>query len=435
MPDQHIADIIRVDGIDRKGFGIIAKLVMLDRELSIGAKAVYAYFCSYANGTAAFPRREKILSDLGIGIYAYYRCLRELTSNDYISIKRGASYPFPNTYTIISRPKKLAEKVTEHTEKQLLNGSEDQLIVKGIKSLGYGNIPKAVMIDPRLGYKAKALYAYFCSFAGAGSSAFPKRADIMHHLQISINPFQKYIHELIKYNYITVEQQKEKGRFSRNIYYLNEFPDEERGKEEMACRAALQKRKTAQAKKNQEQRKQGEVRPKCFKKLPKIETQKPVKAVVFGLSDRENQFSMPVEKVKKAVNLQPGEAMSQIEKLENEWESYAQIIKENIDYDVLIERYPGNKGLTDVIYNYILDSVMANTPIIRVNKQNVPQKIVKARFLKLNYENIEYVINQITRTETEIKNFRSYILSALYNSQTVDAYWQNQVNSDRRKRE
>ncbi len=434
MPEQQIADIIRVEGIDRKGFGIIAKLVMLDTELSIGAKAVYAYFCSYANGSSAFPRREKILSDLGIGIYAYYRCLRELTSNDYISIKRGTVYPFPNTYTIISRPKKLTQKIKDYTEKQLPNGTEDQLVVKGIRSLGYGNIPKAVMIDPRLGYKAKALYAYFCSFAGAGSSAFPKRADILYHLQISINPFQKYIHELIKYNYITVEQQKEKGRFSRNIYYLNEFPDEERGKEEMACRVAVQTQKAVRAQQNKEHREQEKLCVKRINESKKVESLKNVKAIVRDSEDMESQSSVSIEKEKRAVKQQPSQSLP-IEKIQQEWEIYAQIIKENIEYDVLIERYPENKGLTEIVYNYILDSVMADTPTIRINRQNILQKIVKAKFLKLNYENIEYVINQITRTETEIKNFRSYILSALYNSSTVDIYWQNRVNFDRKKNE
>lgn len=428
--DRQIADIIRLEGIDRKGFGIIAKLVMTDTELSVGAKAVYAYFCSYANGSSAFPRRHKILSDLGMGIYAYYRCLKELTANDYISIKRGTVYPFPNTYTIVARPKKLAQKINEHHIAQLADGTADQLIVNGIKSLGYGNIPKAVMIDPRLSYKAKAMYAYFCSFAGAGSTAFPKREDILYHLQISINPFQKYIHELIQYNYISVEQQKEKGRFSRNIYYLNEFPDEERGKEEMACRAALQKQKAIRL---QENRAQEEC--DCKKRKNTVKAVLPVQkeAQTKDLSTAKVQVSVPAEEPKKAAKQQSYTGMSEIEKQEKEWETYGRIIKENIEYDVLIDRFPEHKGLTEIIYNYILDIVMDNTPTIRINKQNILQKIVKAKFLKLNYENIEYVIQQISKTETEIKNFRSYILSALYNSQTVDAYWQNRFNVDNKK--
>ncbi len=54
-----------------------------------------------------------------------------------------------------------------------------------MKSLGYGTIAKAVMLDARLTLKSKGIYAYFCSFAGSGNSAFPKLKNILYHLQIS----------------------------------------------------------------------------------------------------------------------------------------------------------------------------------------------------------------------------------------------------------
>lgn len=60
---KEIADLIMIEGVDCKGFGVIPKIVTTDTNLSIGAKALYAYLCSYAgNGTTAFPRRDKILA-------------------------------------------------------------------------------------------------------------------------------------------------------------------------------------------------------------------------------------------------------------------------------------------------------------------------------------------------------------------------------------
>ena len=53
---------------------------------------------------------------------------------------------------------------------------EDQLLVEGINCMGYGIIPKYVMLDPDLTIEAKAIYAYFCSFAGSGNTAFPSRS-------------------------------------------------------------------------------------------------------------------------------------------------------------------------------------------------------------------------------------------------------------------
>lgn len=42
--DWMMEDKIRSIGINQKGYGNIPKMVMLDQELDIKAKAVYAYF-------------------------------------------------------------------------------------------------------------------------------------------------------------------------------------------------------------------------------------------------------------------------------------------------------------------------------------------------------------------------------------------------------
>jgi hypothetical protein len=39
-----------------------------------------------------------------------------------------------------------------------------------IFELGYGQIPKKVMMDKRLSVEAKAIYAYFCSYCGGGNT-------------------------------------------------------------------------------------------------------------------------------------------------------------------------------------------------------------------------------------------------------------------------
>ncbi len=55
-------DVLKVDGINSKGFGIVPVLVMQDTRLTIEAKAIYAYFASLSGGGAAtFPDIETIL--------------------------------------------------------------------------------------------------------------------------------------------------------------------------------------------------------------------------------------------------------------------------------------------------------------------------------------------------------------------------------------
>ena len=98
---------------------------------------------------------------------------------------------------------------------------ENKLEVQGINSKGFGTISKLVMQDRNLGCIAKALYAYFCSFAGGGSSCFPTRKKICFDLDISTDTYTKYLHQLVDNGYIQVQQIKENGRFSHNIYTIN----------------------------------------------------------------------------------------------------------------------------------------------------------------------------------------------------------------------
>lgn len=104
----------------------------------------------------------------------------------------------------------------------------DILRVEGINCKGYGIIPKAVMLDQRLTIQAKAIYAYFRSFAGAGTVAFPSVSKICYDLGFKTkDTFYKHRKLLEKYGYIKVEQKRDKGKFTYNIYTLPEYPVEE----------------------------------------------------------------------------------------------------------------------------------------------------------------------------------------------------------------
>lgn len=97
---------------------------------------------------------------------------------------------------------------------------EDRLIGTKINKDGYGIIPKSVMQDRNLSISAKAVYAYFCSFAGQGDCCFPTRKKICVDLDISNDSLSKYLNQLVSEGYLTVEQGKENGRFSHNVYTL-----------------------------------------------------------------------------------------------------------------------------------------------------------------------------------------------------------------------
>lgn len=122
----------------------------------------------------------------------------------------------------MSNPKKFEEK-PEDTKHSL---AYSRIRFSGLKAAGFGMIPKAVMLDPRLPVKAKGVYAYFCSFTGSGNNAFPKKEKILFHLGITHNTYQKFYKLLVELNYITAVQRHIDGRLSVNDYYLIDTPDE-----------------------------------------------------------------------------------------------------------------------------------------------------------------------------------------------------------------
>ena len=105
---ENIQDILKVEGVNAKGYGIIGKLAMQDKRITIEAKAIYSYFRSFAGaGTTAFPGVKRIIDDLGISENRYYRHFKLLKQYDYIrvdQITQGSGKFSRNVYTLVENP-------------------------------------------------------------------------------------------------------------------------------------------------------------------------------------------------------------------------------------------------------------------------------------------------------------------------------------------
>ena len=81
-----------------KGYGMVSKLVMQDRRLTVEAKAIYAYICSYAgSGNIAFPSIKKLTSDLLMSEKRLLKHRKLLEKYGYIKITRNRN---SNTSTL-----------------------------------------------------------------------------------------------------------------------------------------------------------------------------------------------------------------------------------------------------------------------------------------------------------------------------------------------
>lgn len=86
MNTKDLTDILRVDGINSKGFGIVPVLVMQDTRLTIEAKAIYAYFASLSGGGAVkSPDIDTITTHLCISKNRYYKHLKLLKEYGYLN--------------------------------------------------------------------------------------------------------------------------------------------------------------------------------------------------------------------------------------------------------------------------------------------------------------------------------------------------------------
>jgi hypothetical protein len=104
-----VTDILRAEGVNVQGFGTIPKAVMKSREISLGAKALYAYIRSYCGGgESAWPGRDLIMADLGINSKTtYYKYLNELKEEDLIRVEQkvdeGGKFS-KNVFTVVEVP-------------------------------------------------------------------------------------------------------------------------------------------------------------------------------------------------------------------------------------------------------------------------------------------------------------------------------------------
>lgn len=95
--------------------------------------------------------------------------------------------------------------------------------------------------------------------------------------------------------------------------------------------------------------------------------------------------------------------------------AYAELVKKNIDFDVLLHTYSREQDLVEEIYQLILETVQTEKDMIRIAGEYYPAGFVKGKLLKLNYSHIEYVLECMDKNTTKVRNIKQYLLAALFN--------------------
>jgi hypothetical protein len=272
-----------------------------------------------------------------------------------------------------------------------MNEPNDFIQVQGINSLGFGIIPKLVMQDKRLTIQAKAIYSYFCSYAGAGRTAFPGREKIVSDLKISKDSYYKHFNLLKKYGYVQTVQEKSKdGTFRNNIYTLMETLPYPKNTDTVPCH-----------------------------KLPHTDLPDTVKQDTKNNSIKSNRFKNNIPSCQKEIDGQ-----LKIQRTIN-------LIHENIDYDSLKVAHADDLKLIDEFVSIILDALLSQSKTVRINGESKPRELVKSNLMKLTYADMEHVLSQFKAHGERIKKKQAYILSMLYHSpMELNTHISNAVHAD-----
>ena len=115
----------------------------------------------------------------------------------------------------------------------------------------------------------------------------------------------------------------------------------------------------------------------------------------------------------------------------DEISAYREIIKENIEYDILAVKLKQDIAMLDEIVDLLTETGMYAKRQRNHCRGRLPSAVVKSKLLKLNAEHIEYVIDCMKSNTTEVRNIKKYLLAALFNApSTMDSYYTARVNHD-----
>ena len=106
-----------------------------------------------------------------------------------------------------------------------------------------------------------------------------------------------------------------------------------------------------------------------------------------------------------------------------------QRIKENIDYDILKEKY--TDGMLDELISVMAEAICGKSETVRIGGNEFAREVVKSQLLKITDEHVEYVLDCIKKNTTKIRNIKAYMLTCIYSApQTISSYYTAEVNHD-----
>ena len=109
---------------------------------------------------------------------------------------------------------------------------------------------------------------------------------------------------------------------------------------------------------------------------------------------------------------------------------YRQQVKEKISFDYLMQLHPYNTDLGEIV-ELIVEVLCTQEEFMKIGKKQVYTALVQERMNQLDYTHIEYILDCMKGSPSNIRNIKAYLLESLFNAPvTISNYYRAKVNHD-----
>ena len=286
------------------------------------------------------------------------------------------------------------------------------------KEKGFVQISNSILSDPNISLKAKTVLAIMLSLPDNWDFSIE---GISGKCKESKDCIAKAINELIDTGYvIRTKTRGADGRITKWEYEVFEEPCKtiEQSNEE-PCGELPDTALSHQEKPEEDYPEQD------FPELdnPSVETKDTYNTIINKKENNNILFSNiksnPIQSKHKI-----SFSMSEIELKELE-------VKDNIEYDILLQKFPTKHAMIDEIVNLMVEVLCSKRETITIASDTHPIEQVKERFKSVDSGHIEYILECLDNNTTKIFNIKKYLMSVIFNApKTMDNYYTSAVKYD-----
>ncbi|NLE89401.1 MAG: helix-turn-helix domain-containing protein, partial [Dehalococcoidales bacterium] len=90
---------------------------------------------------------------------------------------------------------------------------------------------------------------------------------------------------------------------------------------------------------------------------------------------------------------------------------YRETVRDNLEYDLLVQDRKTNRERLDEIVDLIVEMLCSTKPTICVSGDDYPSSLVKEKLLRLTSTHMDYVFECLDKNTTYVRNIKKYLLA------------------------